>query len=108
MKKLTQRQAAEIVQNPENWHLLEETHFFRTYRFEPAIDLMWVRIDHRAVTNTIGILANGEAPKVGFAFPRYYEYEALTDSLGFEVSLNQIANKLWKESGKEHAAPSES
>jgi hypothetical protein len=53
-------------------------------------------------------MAHKAAPKVGFGFPRYFEYDQLTDSLGFECTKNQIANKLWREAGKEHAAPSES
>jgi len=108
MKKLTQRQAAEIVNDPANWRPIEVTHFFRSYIFEPEIGLAWVRIDHRAVLNVVEIIAHKAAPKVGFGFPRYYEYDQLTDSLGFECTKNQITNKLWREAGKEHAAPSES
>lgn len=105
MKKLTQRQAAAIVEDPANWKTIEVTHFFRTSRLDYS-GMSWIRIEHRVIKNVTEMMIKKDAqPVIGFGLPEFFEYDQEHDCLGYSVRPTNIANKIWKE-GKPDAETS--
>ena len=105
MKKLTQRQAAAIVEDPANWKTIEVTHFFRTSRLDYS-GMSWIRIEHRVIKNiTEMMLKRDTQPVTGFGLPEFFEYDQEHDCLGYSVRPTNIANKIWKEGTPDAEAP---
>lgn len=93
--KMTKKQAAEYIEDRQNWRLIQDGEFVKVYRLDFG-NRHYLDIVHKRIKEMIAVYTNKEV-EVTFSGHAYYEYDIKHDCVGYSTRATHIVEEIWQE-----------